>query len=155
MTRRLDPAASARRVDLGARLPVAGQRAAAAARAAHRSAKSVLAFYGSAEWKALMRRIIATRGRRCQDPDCETPNRGEGKKIYGDHVVEIADGGALLDANNIMLLCARCHGRKTAEAKRARGGAVKFLQGEGFLRPIGSSRERALRSSNYFASRSK
>jgi len=36
-TRRLDTAASARRVDLGARLPVAGQHAAAAARAAHRS----------------------------------------------------------------------------------------------------------------------
>ena len=55
MTRRLDTAASARRVDLGARLPVAGQHAAAAARAAHRSAKPTLAFYGSAEWKALMR----------------------------------------------------------------------------------------------------
>jgi hypothetical protein len=129
--RSLDTAASARRVDLGARVAVAGQRAAAAARAAHRSAKPTLAFYGSAEWKALLRRIIATRGRRCQDPHCETANRGQGQRIYGDHIIEIADGGALLDETNILLRCARCHARKTAEAKRARevGGEVGKLKG--------------------------
>jgi 5-methylcytosine-specific restriction enzyme A len=125
MTRRLETGASARRVDLGARLPVAGQHAAAAARAA----KPTLAFYGTGEWKALLRRIIATRGRRCQDPHCETPNRGQGQRIYGDHVREIADGGALLDETNIMLRCASCHGRKTAEAKRARGGVRKTTRG--------------------------
>jgi 5-methylcytosine-specific restriction protein A len=117
--RRLETAASARRVDLGAPLPVAGQRAAAAARS-----EPTLGFYGSGDWKALLRRIIATRGRRCQDPHCETPNRGQGERIYGDHVREIADGGALLDENNIMLRCASCHGRKTAEVARARRGGA-------------------------------
>jgi 5-methylcytosine-specific restriction enzyme A len=128
-------AAAARRVNLGARLPIAGERAAAAARAEHRNSKPTLAFYGSAEWKRLLRRIIATRGRRCQDPDCETPNRGQGQRVYGDHIVEIADGGALLDETNILLRCASCHGRKTAEAKRARGGAVKFPTRGGVYRP--------------------
>jgi 5-methylcytosine-specific restriction enzyme A len=127
--RSLDTAASARRVDPGARVAVAGQRAAAAARAAHRSAKPTLAFYGSAEWKALLRRIIATRGRLCQDPHCATPDRGRGKRLYGDHIVELTDGGAPLDERNVLLRCASCHGRKTAEAKRARGGEVGKLRG--------------------------
>src|SRR5438309_1732906 len=58
-------------------------------------------FYGSAPWKALMARLIAERGRRCQDPACQTPNRGQGGKIYGDHIAELRDGGAPLDRHNV------------------------------------------------------
>jgi hypothetical protein len=37
----------------------------------------------------LVRELIATRGRRCEDPQCTTP----------DHVVELKNGGAALDAD--------------------------------------------------------
>ena len=125
MTKRINTAAAVRGVNLGARVPVAGEAAAAAARAEQRSKKPVEPFYGSAAWKALMREIIRERGRRCEDPRCETSNRGQGGKVYGDHMVELIDGGAALDKANVLLRCARCHGRKTAEARRAReGGGV-------------------------------
>ena len=82
--------------------------------------KATLEFYGSKEWKALLREIIAERGRRCQDVNCRTPHRGEGKRIYGDHLRELIDGGAPLDKANVLLRCAQCHGIKTAKAREAR-----------------------------------
>jgi 5-methylcytosine-specific restriction protein A len=42
--------------------------------------------------------------------------------VIADHVIEIRDGGAKLEKQNIMLLCPPCHGKKTAAAKRARLG---------------------------------
>src|SRR4051812_36510820 len=80
-------------------------------------------FYTSAEWKALMRQIIKARGRRCEDDRHDMANAREGIRLYGDHVIEIKDGGARLDPSNVLLRCAPCHGRKTAEARvaRARG----------------------------------
>jgi hypothetical protein len=72
------------------------------------------------EWPALVRHLIATRGGWCEDPQCTTPNRGADQRIYGDHITELKDGGAQLDPANVMLRCAPCHGRKTAQeaAKR-------------------------------------
>jgi hypothetical protein len=77
-------------------------------------------FYSSAEWRALVAHLIATRGRRCEDPQCTTPDRRADQRIYGDHIHELKDGGAPLDPANVMLRCAPCHGRKTAQeaAKR-------------------------------------
>lgn len=80
-----------------------------------RAPKVALPFYLSAEWKALLALVIKQRGRKCQD--CG----GQGY-VIGDHVKEIRDGGAGLDPGNVRLLCAKCHGRKTAKAKRARLG---------------------------------
>jgi 5-methylcytosine-specific restriction enzyme A len=77
-------------------------------------------FYLSPEWRALVTNLIRLRGRRCEAPDCSTPRRGEGQRIYGDHVIEINDGGALLNPENIKLLCASCHGLKTAARARER-----------------------------------
>jgi hypothetical protein len=81
-------------------------------------------FYLSPEWKGLMRHLIKTRGRRCEDEqhDLEAPR--EGVRLWGDHIVEIIDGGAKLDPTNVLLRCGPCHGRKTAasRAARARGG---------------------------------
>jgi 5-methylcytosine-specific restriction endonuclease McrA len=34
-------------------------------------------------------------------------------RVYGDHIIELQDGGALLDPSNVALRCAPCHGRKT------------------------------------------
>jgi 5-methylcytosine-specific restriction endonuclease McrA len=100
---------------LMARLSRAPGRIAAAPPKVGRAPKVAAPFYLSAAWKALVASIIKRRGRKCEDCGAEG-------YVIGDHVNEIRDGGALLDEDNIMLLCAKCHGRKTAKAKRARLG---------------------------------
>jgi len=82
--------------------------------------KAANPFYLSKEWKALMAVIIEARGRRCEDPAHDRAMPRDGVRLYGDHIVELADGGAKLDPANIMLRCAPCHGRKTAAARSAR-----------------------------------
>lgn len=71
-------------------------------------------FYLSPEWRALMRHLIAMRGRRCEQCGAS------GCRIYGDHIHELSDDGAMLDAANVQLLCHGCHSRKTAAARGAR-----------------------------------
>jgi 5-methylcytosine-specific restriction endonuclease McrA len=71
-------------------------------------------FYQGPEWRALTRRILAERGRRCER--CGTT---EGR-ITCDHIQELADGGAPLDPANVEIMCNSCHGFKTAAARRAR-----------------------------------
>lgn len=76
-------------------------------------------FYASPEWRALMKRIIAKRGRRCGEcgrTDC---------RLFGDHVIELQDGGAPLDEGNVKLVCQSCHGKKTV-AERAKRMATSF-----------------------------
>ena len=82
--------------------------------------KKADAFYLSPEWRGLLASIIAKRGRRCEDPSCPSPHPPI-ERIYGDHIVELKDGGAPLDERNILLRCAVAHGRKTAieRGKRA------------------------------------
>ena len=70
-------------------------------------------FYLSPEWRALIGRIKRDRGSRCE-------RCGSGHRVIGDHKVEIKDGGARLDAQNVQLLCQACHNSKTAAARRAR-----------------------------------
>jgi 5-methylcytosine-specific restriction protein A len=76
--------------------------------------------YQSREWKMLIAAIIRERGRRCEDPACQSPNHGAGQKVYGDHIIELSDGGTLLAQSNVLLRCARCHGRKTAAERNKR-----------------------------------
>jgi 5-methylcytosine-specific restriction endonuclease McrA len=80
------------------------------------------AFYSTPEWRALLAEIIAERGRVCEDPNCErtTPLT----RIFGDHIVELRDGGTQLDKRNVMLRCGSCHTRKTV-AERARRTAAR------------------------------
>jgi hypothetical protein len=139
--RTLDPGAKVRAIDPGARLRIAGD--------AGPKVKVTAAFYGTAAWKTLVRQIIKERGRRCQDPNCQTPERGARGKIYGDHVVELRDGGAPLDPRNVLLRCPPCHGRKSAaervaraarEAREARLGRGRPpIGGEGRKRGQGAS----------------
>lgn len=75
--------------------------------------KVALGFYQSPEWRELIRDIKRERGAFCQD--C-----GSGHRVAGDHEVELRDGGAPLDPDNVRLRCAACHNRKTARAKAAR-----------------------------------
>jgi hypothetical protein len=75
-------------------------------------------FYLSPEWRALLAEIIAERGRRCEDPGCRrlTPPT----RVFGDHIVELRDGGARLDKRNVLLRCGACHTLKTAATRAAR-----------------------------------
>ena len=73
--------------------------------------------------------IIRARGRICEDPDHDPDTPRTGHRIFGDHIHELRDGGAMFDARNIMLRCGSCHSRKTAaeRAKRMKtpGGGLK------------------------------
>jgi 5-methylcytosine-specific restriction protein A len=85
--------------------------------------KKVEPVYSSPEWRIFIAATIKQRGRLCEDPRCKTPHRGAGQRIYGDHIHELRDGGALLDPANVMLRCASCHGRKTAGERNKRMSA--------------------------------
>src|SRR6266436_1869241 len=76
-----------------------------------RSTKPTLPFYKTQEWVQLVARVIRARGRRCENPMCA--REGVLTRIFADHIVEIKDGGALLDESNIELLCGSCHTTKT------------------------------------------
>jgi hypothetical protein len=102
------------------RLNMLGHRVPPAAARLPRRPKVADQFYLSPEWRALVRGLVAVRGRRCEDPLCDAPNVSADQKLYGDHIHELKDGGAPLDAGNVMLRCAPCHGRKTAQAARER-----------------------------------
>lgn len=82
-------------------------------------------FYSSSEWRSLVERLIATRGRRCQV--C-----GRARRVVGDHVKELKDGGAPLDERNVLLTCWPCHTTKSNAARAARQkagvGEVQSLQ---------------------------
>lgn len=73
-------------------------------------------FYTSKEWRGLVARVKRERGSFCQ-------RCGSSHRVIGDHIVELKDGGAPLDPNNVELLCFTHHQRKTADARarRARG----------------------------------
>jgi len=76
--------------------------------------KRAAAFYLSPEWRALMAAITKARGKRCQQcgrTDC---------RLFGDHIVELKDGGAPLDPSNVMLRCGSCHTAKTARVRAER-----------------------------------
>ena len=113
-----------RQVNLGARVTQAGARQRQEAASVKRSSKPTLDFYGSAEWKALRKAVIAERGKRCQR--CSK----QGGRVYLDHVVELRDGGAKLDRANVQVLCAGCHTAKTAAARAARQGGRVNPRGE-------------------------
>lgn len=88
--------------------------------------KQASPFYLSPEWRALVideiERRFGGRGRaRCQDPECRWPKR-RGIRLFGDHVIEIKDGGAALDPRNILFRCGACHSRKTAASRASRLG---------------------------------
>jgi 5-methylcytosine-specific restriction protein A len=83
-------------------------------------AKKADPFYLSREWRQLMASIIAERGRVCEDPDCNGRTHSADMRVFGDHVVELRDGGASLDRRNIMLRCGASHTRKTMQERARR-----------------------------------
>jgi 5-methylcytosine-specific restriction protein A len=75
--------------------------------------------YYDSRWVELRGEIVRQRGSACEDPehDPALPRRG---RVIADHIIELKDGGALLDPRNVMLRCSRCHGRKTMQARARR-----------------------------------
>lgn len=97
-------------------------------RACKPPAKTADPFYLSADWRALIGHLLKQRGRRCEQCGRTRGERGA-IRIFGDHVVELRDGGAPLDPRNIRLLCGSCHTTKTAAA-RARRMAWRAPEGD-------------------------
>lgn len=93
--------------------------------------KAVDPFYVSPEWVALMAEVIAERapilmarqGHLCEDVHCKAKH-WPGMRIFGDHIKELRDGGALLDKTNIMLRCGSSHSLKTAAQRARRLGEI-------------------------------
>lgn len=88
-------------------------------RSAKPPAKTANQFYLTPEWRALVAEIIRERGARCEDPQCQYPGRN-GIRLFGDHIIELQDGGAPLDKTNVMLRCGSCHTRKTNAVRAQR-----------------------------------
>ena len=63
--------------------------------------------------------VVARAGGRCQDPDCQYPDR-RGIRLFADHIVELKDGGDALNLANGLARCGSCHTRKTARERAKR-----------------------------------
>jgi hypothetical protein len=72
------------------------------------------AVYRSERWRRLRAELIKAH------PYCARCN-ARGVRLYADHKRELRDGGPAFDPSNIEILCSKCHGAKTVEARRARG----------------------------------
>ncbi len=98
-----------------ARLPTLRPRLAARdTRTVMPAPKAAAAHYQTAEHAAWRASVIARAGGACQH--CGR----SGVRLFADHVIELRDGGALLDPANGQALCGACHSRKTAAARAAR-----------------------------------
>lgn len=78
--------------------------------------------YKTAKWKQLRGYKIAV------NPLCENClhyNKAVTAQVI-DHIIEIEDGGAIWDINNLQSLCNTCHNRKTAFAERMRNAGLKY-----------------------------
>lgn len=75
-------------------------------------------FYTSPEWRALMAEIKRER------PNCCERCGRSGTRLFGDHIVELKDGGAKLDKRNVQLLCGSCHTAKTASVRAERNARI-------------------------------
>jgi len=74
-------------------------------------------FYDGEPWRAVRARKLA------QDRFCEECRKGGTLVLatHVDHIVEIKDGGAKLDMENLQSLCHSCHSRKTMQERNRRG----------------------------------
>jgi 5-methylcytosine-specific restriction enzyme A len=78
--------------------------------------KTADSFYQSPAWREFSATVKAERGNRCEEAGCGY----HGPRLIADHIIEVKDGGALLDRRNILIRCTPCHNRKTAQAQRQR-----------------------------------
>jgi 5-methylcytosine-specific restriction protein A len=76
-------------------------------------------FYYSDEWKKFRAAVLAERSERCEDPNHAADRPLDGRMEL-DHIIELQDGGARLDRDNVMVRCGSCHRRKTLKVRDAR-----------------------------------
>lgn len=62
------------------------------------------------------------------EPQCR--NCGSAQDLQTDHVIEVSDGGSLLDASNLQTLCGTCHAAKT-RAHRAHRASQRGSRSRG------------------------
>lgn len=80
--------------------------------------------YNTPEFRHWRAQVVARAGGRCQAMDqhgLRCPKSQPQHRMYADHIMELRDGGALLDPGNGMCMCASHHEIKTAQAREARG----------------------------------
>lgn len=71
--------------------------------------------YANPRWRALRLQVAEEQDWRCGK--CCVPI-WPGSGWEADHIVRLADGGAMWDRGNIMALCRRCHFKKTGQENR-------------------------------------
>jgi 5-methylcytosine-specific restriction protein A len=79
--------------------------------------------YNSPEFAAWRALVVARAGGQCEAVDDHGQRCTKAKPkhtVYADHIVELRDGGSLLDLNNGQCLCASHHEIKTADVRRYR-----------------------------------
>src|SRR5260370_10043286 len=91
-------------------------RLGATSRSDRRRVKQTEPFYKTKQWEDCIERIKHKRGKRCE----KCGRNGVMTRLYGDHIVEIRDGGELFDESNIQLLCGSCHTKKTLQVRMER-----------------------------------
>src|SRR4249920_361556 len=75
--------------------------------------------YLTTDYRAWRAHVVARAGGRCEAVDGgHRCGRAEPEhRMFADHVVELKDGGSLLDLNNGQCLCATHHRRKTVSSQ--------------------------------------
>jgi 5-methylcytosine-specific restriction enzyme A len=83
--------------------------------------------YTTSQFRAWRSQVVARAAGRCEWIDHHGHRCSKAipeHRMYSDHIVELKDGGSLLDINNGQLLCASHHELKTvaARVRRLKGG---------------------------------
>ena len=81
------------------------------------------AVYNSPEFRAWRAHVVARAGGQCEAIDTNGNRCIKAQpqhRMYADHIVELKDGGSLLNLANGQCLCAVHHEIKTAEIRRLR-----------------------------------
>jgi len=79
--------------------------------------------YNTPAFKAWRAAVVSRAGGRCEAVDQHGVRCSKAQpehRIYADHVVELRDGGSLIDLNNGQCLCASHHEHKTIIARTHR-----------------------------------
>jgi 5-methylcytosine-specific restriction protein A len=67
-------------------------------------------FYRTYRWRRFAEHIVNKRGRRCERCGVIPPID---KRVFVDHIIELRDGGAPFDEDNVEVLDGSCHTTKT------------------------------------------
>jgi hypothetical protein len=79
--------------------------------------------YDSPEFRAWRAKVVARAGAQCEAMDDygnRCPKAQPHHRMYADHIIELKDGGALLDLNNGQCLCSSHHELKSAVVRAQR-----------------------------------